>query len=245
MSISRSPRVRLATGAAAIIAAAVAAVATSAFHGDTSSPAGPAGTVAVSGYPAGTVFTAQGTSASAKQALVNRALAAEPSATPAPGATLTLNHDEWLYADGRKAITPGGGKAGQIMVSGKTFAAVPFWDIKKNRATYSQTRSLVAWLGTSPVNADSITQTDNWITSTYAGSSPTITGAPSGAARVAPGSLVFKSQVSRNWISLHAWDGNVSVSTTGVVYQVGYQVTGTFQFGSSFFTVSGQDAAGV
>lgn len=243
MSISRSERIRLAALTGALIASIALAVGvTNAVHGDAVTPTGPAGTMAVSGYPTGSVFAAPGTTA--KQAMVTQALRQQPTATPKPGAILTLNHDEWLYADGSKAISPGG-KAGQIMVSGRTFAQVPFWDIGKNHATYSESNSLVAWMGTSPVDADAITQTDNWITSTYGGSTPTVTGSPSGAAVVAPGSLVFKSQVARTWMSLHSWNGSVSVSTTGVVYDVGYQVTGTFQFGSSFFTVSGQDAAGV
>jgi hypothetical protein len=221
-----------------------------AARGDAPALPGVGGTTAVTGYPSGTVFTAS-SATSDKQGLLSAALTAVSgqAQASAPDGVRTLNHNEWLYADGDKSISPAAGKAGQIRVSGQTFATVPFWDIEKNHASYSLTESLVAWTGTSPFTADTITQTDNWITDTYGGSIPKVTGGPSGAVRAAPGSLVgtlvWKSQVSDNWISLHRWSGFISVTTTGVVYQVGYSVTGTFQFGTSFCTVSGQDAADV
>jgi hypothetical protein len=246
MSIPRLRRRLVIPGAAAVAVIAGAATVTVILstRSTGATMAGVDGTASVAGYPSGAVFTAApGTSD--KQRLVTLGMnAAAPKNVLPPEQIHSLDHNEWLYADGDRTVSLAGGQSGQIRSSGRVFAEAPLWDTQKHHATYSHSKSLVAWLGTSPLNADSVTQTDQWVSDTYGGPAK-ISGGPPGAVVGTPGSLVWKTQVANNWISLHSWPGPISVVTTGVVYQVGYRVTGTFQFGSTFFSVSGQDAAGV
>jgi hypothetical protein len=170
------------------------------------------------------------------------ALAHEPALTAAtdamenPNPQLDSNH--WMYPEDSRSITPPGGRSGEITAYGETFVEVPFF--QRNRARFTKSASHVAWLGNSPLNADKVIHTDRWRVEAYPG--PVTVGAhrPPGSVENS-GELEWQTEVEGNWISQHPWD-ELTFTVRGALIQSRFSVTGTFQFGSTFFIVTGRDS---
>ncbi|CAM5680366.1 hypothetical protein SAVIM338S_07310 [Streptomyces avidinii] len=156
--------------------------------------------------------------------------------------------DQWLDSTQSERISvpgPGGGQ-GELTASGASFVKVPFMEYY---AIFTDTSSDVAWLGNRPFNADSIEHTDNWRIGSV-GAPFWVVGAPQGATVRSTGSLAeasWSTSVQNNWYSEHAYDQVAfyppSQDDYSNVFRISHSVTGTFQFGSSFFTVTSQDRA--
>jgi hypothetical protein len=198
----------------------------------------------VPGHVEGTVLTAA-TEVTDKPALFARTAAAARAPAPGPaGHPRRLNHNILLMAEGEQAVSVPGGDAGNIRASGASLALAPFWDTEKHTVTYVNSSSQVAWLGSRPFHADKIIHAESWVTDIYGGPA-TITGGPPGAIPDASGTLRWETEVTGNWFSRHSWAEPIVVAAQGATYQVGFRVTGTFQFGSSFFVVTGGERGGI
>ncbi|MBT2467899.1 hypothetical protein J7E97_08425 [Streptomyces sp. ISL-66] len=154
--------------------------------------------------------------------------------------------DQWLNSAHSEWITAPGGGQGELIASGAGFVKVPFMEYY---AIFTDTSSDVAWLGSRPFNADSIEHTDTWRIGSV-GAPFWVVGAPQGAAVRSTGSLAeasWSTSVQNNWYSEHAYDQVAfyppSQDDYSNVFRISHSVTGTFQFGSSFFTVTSQDRA--
>ncbi|MGW6707976.1 hypothetical protein ACWGDE_24220 [Streptomyces sp. NPDC054956] len=152
--------------------------------------------------------------------------------------------DQWLTSSKSERITVPGGGQGELTASGASFVKVPFMEYY---AIFTANSSDVAWLGGRPFNADSIEHTDNWRIGSV-GAPFWVVGAPQGAAVKSTGSLAeasWTTSVQNNWYSEHAYDQVAfyppSQDDYSNVFRISHSVTGTFQFGSSFFTVTSQD----
>ncbi|MGW6691302.1 hypothetical protein [Streptomyces sp. NPDC054961] len=154
--------------------------------------------------------------------------------------------DQWLNSTRSERINVPGGSQGELVASGASFVKVPFMEYY---AIFTDTSSDVAWLGTRPFNADSIEHTDSWRIGSV-GAPFWVVGAPQGASVRSTGSLAeasWSTSVQNNWYSEHAYDQvsfyPPSQDDYSNVFRISHSVTGTFQFGSSFFTVTSQDRA--
>ncbi|GLZ36307.1 hypothetical protein Lesp02_84940 [Lentzea sp. NBRC 105346] len=171
----------------------------------------------------------------------------EPEKTVTPAQTASApaaaNRNQTLSSQARNTISPNG-KPGDIVASGSSFVVVPYLNYF---ASFNQTTSKVAWLGTSPVVADSIQHTDSWHVD-YFGGPYEAKGAPQGAQITGDtGSLdvAWSTTANQTWYSEHKWD-RVDIappSWFGQIYRIKHTVTGTFQFGSSFYTVQADGRA--
>ncbi|MFG2503251.1 hypothetical protein ACGFSB_34200 [Streptomyces sp. NPDC048441] len=154
--------------------------------------------------------------------------------------------DQWLDSTKSSRVSPEGGAPGEISAAGSSFVKVPFMEYY---AIFTDTKSDVAWLGGRPFNADSIKHTDTWRIGSV-GAPFLVVGAPEGAAVKSTGSSAeasWSTSVERNWYSQHAYDQVAfyppNEADYSNVFRISHSVTGTFQFGSSFFTVTSQDRA--
>lgn len=150
-----------------------------------------------------------------------------------------LDNNHWLHLRESSSITPPGGRTGEITANGESYLQVRFF--QRNRATFTKNSSRVAWLGDSPFNADKVIHTDNWRVDAFPGAI-TISNAPDGSISEQPGDLQWQTEVENSWISQHSWD-EVTFTTSAVLYRSRFNVTGAFQFGSSFFVVTARDSA--
>ncbi|MEV2255650.1 hypothetical protein AB0I94_34715 [Streptomyces sp. NPDC050147] len=154
--------------------------------------------------------------------------------------------DQWLDSTKSSRVSPAGGAPGAISAAGSSFVKVPFMEYY---AIFTDTKSDVAWLGGRPFNADSIKHTDTWRIGSV-GAPFLVVGAPEGAAVKSTGSSAeasWSTEVERNWYSQHTYDQVAFYPPNhddySNVFRISHSVTGTFQFGSSFFTVTSQDRA--
>ncbi|MFD9346989.1 hypothetical protein [Streptomyces sp. NPDC060049] len=152
--------------------------------------------------------------------------------------------DQWLTSAKSERISVQGGSQSDLTAAGSSFVKVPFMEYY---AIFTGTSSDVAWLGGRPFNADSIEHTDTWRIGSV-GAPFWVVGAPQGAAVKSTGSLAeasWSTSVQNNWYSEHAYDQVAfyppSQDDYSNVFRISHSVTGTFQFGSSFFTVTSQD----
>lgn len=153
--------------------------------------------------------------------------------------------DQWLVSKKRDRVTVPGGR-GVVAASGDTFVKVPFMEYY---AIFTDTSSSVAWLGRRPFNADSVEHTDTWNIGSV-GAPFWVVGAPEGAEVKSTGSTAearWSTTVENNWYSEHAYDQVAFYPPNhddySNVYRISHSVTGTFQFGSSFYTVTSRDRA--
>lgn len=99
---------------------------------------------------------------------------------------------------------------------------------------FTQNKSRVSWMGSSPYNATSITHTDSWDVD-YLSGSVSISSAPSGSVSAGSGRLNWTTTVQNRWWTEH-YDDDVRFSIKwGSFNDAEYNVTGQFQFGGSFF----------
>lgn len=153
--------------------------------------------------------------------------------------------DQWLTSSKTTRVTVPGGR-GALTASGASFVKVPFMEYY---ALFTDTSSSVAWLGSRPFNADSVEHTDTWNVGSV-GAPFLVVGAPEGAAVKSTGSTAearWTTTVEDNWYSEHAYDQVAfyppSHDDYSNVFRISHSVTGTFQFGSSFYTVTSRDRA--
>lgn len=163
--------------------------------------------------------------------------AAGTSAAVNPDPELDSNH--WLYPEGSRSITPPGGRSGEITAYGETYLQVDFFD--RSRGIFTKSSSHVAWLGTSPLNADKVVHADRWRVEAYPGPVAFGVNRPPGSV-TSPAELQWQTEAEDDWISQHSWD-EVAFTVRGALLQSRFTVAGTFQFGSTFFVVTGTDAA--
>ncbi|MER6121624.1 hypothetical protein ABT173_02765 [Streptomyces sp. NPDC001795] len=153
--------------------------------------------------------------------------------------------DQWLNsAKSRKVAAPGG--EGVLSAAGASYVKVPFMEYY---AIFTDTSSDVSWLGERPFNADSIQHTDTWDVGSV-GAPFWVVGAPQGASVKSTGSdaqASWTTTVQDNWYSEHAYDQVAfyppNQNDYSNVFRISHSVTGTFQFGSSFYTVTSRDRA--
>ena len=131
-----------------------------------------------------------------------------------------------------KTITPPGGTSGTIRVhlqSSDPYPGAETW-VVFNGSSYAK------WLGSTPFNAKAITLTDHLHVDGIAVSvslPPSFSGSGSDA--------TYTNSVSNNWQLNHSFS-NVRFGCL-ICYGIGQDATATFQFGSSFYTISAHDDA--
>ncbi|GHD90574.1 hypothetical protein [Streptomyces naganishii] len=226
--------------------------------GSTAAAATVPGTVVVEEDAHGKVLTAD-SSVRDKRALVDavheqRREKERQTGTPTPTPTPTATggggghgdqtgfpvRDQWLdSAKTRKAAVPGG--QGTLSAAGASYVKVPFMEYY---AIFTDTSSDVSWLGERPFDADSIEHTDTWDVGSV-GAPFWVVGAPQGATVRSTGSNAqasWTTTVKDNWYSEHAYDQVAfyppNQDDYSNVFRISHSVTGTFQFGSSFYTVT-------
>ncbi|MER5915150.1 hypothetical protein ABT124_33005 [Streptomyces sp. NPDC001982] len=256
-------RYRRTAALAATAALTLGGVAMGVTHGATGSTAADRtvpGTVVVEENAHGRVLTAD-PSARDKQGIVaavhelRREQQQESEATPTATATGGGGghgdqsgfpvRDSWLTSSKSRRVTVPGGE-GSIAAAGASYVKVPFMEYY---AIFTGTSSDVSWLGERPFNADSIEHTDTWNVGSV-GAPFWVVGAPQGAKVASTGSTAeasWTTTVQDNWYSEHAYDQVAfyppSQDDYSNVFRISHSVTGTFQFGSSFYTVTSRDRA--
>jgi hypothetical protein len=194
-------------------------------------------TVALSSDEHGRVLTAA-PSVVDKVSLLRTASAPQAPAALSGGPSAS-NRNQWVYPSARTQ-----GRDGELVALGSTYVEMPYLNYY---AYFKNSSSRVAWLGTSPFVADNVTHTDQWHLD-YFGGPFTASRTPAGAQIAADsGSIDVKwtTTVAGNWYSEHSWDqvDFMPVTWFGQIYRIRHTVTGTFQFGSSFYTVSADGRA--
>lgn len=263
ITAGRSRRTAVLAVTAALTLGGVALGVTHGATGSSAADRSVPGTVVVEENAHGRVLTAD-PSVRDKEALV-RAVhelrrehvrqTSEPTPTPTPSATGGGGghgdqtgfpvRDAWLTSDkSRRVSVPGG--TGTIAAAGASFVKVPFMEYY---AQFTDTSSDVSWLGDRPFTADSIQHTDTWNVGSV-GAPFWVVGAPQGAKVTSTGSTAeasWTTTVQDNWYSEHAYDQVAfyppNQDDYSNVFRISHSVTGTFQFGSSFYTVTSRDRA--
>jgi hypothetical protein len=153
------------------------------------------------------------------------------------------DRNKLLNPTGRETVSATGGSVGPIEAVGSSHVEIPFLEYF---AMYEENQSHVAWLGESPFNADSISHTDTWAVD-FVGTGYVIVGAPPGSTQQngsGSASVTWTTTVADNWYSEHHWPFVAFFPETppqfGQLFRVQSSVTGTFQFGSSFYTTTGK-----
>ncbi len=93
------------------------------------------------------------------------------------GGVSHADRNQWLYPSGRTSITPPNGRPADLVATGSSYVYVPYLNYY---ASFTQSSSRVAWLGSAPLVADSIRHTDQWHADFF-GISFVAKGAPEGA----------------------------------------------------------------
>lgn len=150
-----------------------------------------------------------------------------------------LNNNELLRLRAEESVTLPDGDRGTIEVVATSFVEVPFFS--RSSAEYTLNNSYARWLGPAQAYSDSLTQTDEWRIDSYGGA-VSISNTPPGATISSPGDLQWQTTVTHSSTSEHSWN-DVQFGISGVLYRIRYNVSATFQFGSSSFVVSAGDSA--
>lgn len=172
-------------------------------------------------------------------------LTSSPLSHPANTATaagpVKATQNQWLYPTGTSSAGAADATKGTITAAGASYVVEPYLDYY---ATFNTTTSRVAWTGNAPFNADSVKQIDDWHVD-YFGDPFTVTGAPTGATTTigaTSADVQWTTTEQNTWFSQHSWDSvSFQPSGFGQIFRVRYDVTGVFQFGSAFYTVTGDD----
>jgi hypothetical protein len=219
------------------------------------------GTVVVEENAHGRVLTADASTRDKRKLVAavheqRRAQQQTPEPTPTPTATGGDGgghgdqtgfpvRDQWLSSSKSKRVAVPGGE-GVLSAAGASYVKVPFMEYY---AIFTNTSSDVSWLGDRPFSADSIEHTDTWDVGSV-GAPFWVVGAPQGAKVKSTGSTAeagWTTTVQDNWYSEHAYDQVAfyppSQDDYSNVFRISHSVTGTFQFGSSFYTVTSRDRA--
>lgn len=169
---------------------------------------------------------------------VTAAVGGTKSATmPAHVVTPMLDNNTNLYPSGSRNITPPGGSTAAIQAYGHSYVQVPFIETSAN---YTSDTSTVQWLGSTPFNATSVTHTDTWSNDGIS-ISVSISWPPGIGFSGSGSSAGWTTTVSNTWRTTHDWD-SVYFSAFDI-YTIHFNVTGSFQFGSSFYGVTGASSS--
>lgn len=154
--------------------------------------------------------------------------------------------DQWLTSHQVQRLSVPGGGRGAAGVAGATFVEVPFMEYY---AVFTDTTSDVAWLGRRPFDADSIKHTDTWSIGSV-GAPFVVVGAPESASTetaVSGAEVSWSTTAEDTWFSRHEHDRVAfyppDPDAYSNVFRISHTVTGTFQFGASFFTVTTRSRA--
>lgn len=219
-----------------------------------------AGLVAVAGLVAATLVQANAATADTVVVLSNahgEVLVAAPDVTDKSALTSTpltqsqqkaaaagpvkATQNQWLYPTGTAGAGAADAAKGTITAAGASYVVEPYLDYY---AIFNSTTSRVAWTGNAPFNADSVKQVDDWHVD-YFGDPFTVTGAPAGSTTTigaTSADVQWATTEQNTWFSQHSWDSvSFQPSGFGQIFRVRYDVTGVFQFGSTFYTVTGDD----
>jgi len=154
-----------------------------------------------------------------------------------------LNNDYPLALDQRRTVTAPDGSPGALSAQGVSQLRLPFFT--RPAGSFTSSTSQVAWEGSTPFEADRVIHSDTWrVLVVPSGGRVDFTGAPADAERVGGDALRWRTELPHGWLSAHTWD-RLDFTTRGTVFQVRYTVTGTFQFGSAFFQVEGEDRGSI
>jgi hypothetical protein len=138
-----------------------------------------------------------------------------------------------LSSTGTKLIVPPGGTAAYIAA---TFSSSVSYPTAETYAIFNGSSSAI-WHGSNPLRATRITLSDTWRASGAAIS----VSFPSGVGISGSGNTATWSGGVNNTSRVTHYFSNIKF--TGALYSVSESTTGTFQFGSVFFTVSASDSA--
>lgn len=224
-----------------LAAVAVAGVASPASAADR--PAAPGGWVLAKSYPGGSVWRSA-------PGRVDKTKAAPAPAPSAGNRVSILGIDSevgCLNPRARRQITPPAGSAGDIESSGRNRVIanyIPFGFI--GGARFVDNTSATYWYGSSPFHATSVTLKDTWDVNTAAIGGLSISGGPPGATiSFGSGTVDWATTVSNDWRMTHSWNDVRFGISGGSITKVAHNVTGTFQFGSSYYSVSGYASHGL
>jgi hypothetical protein len=159
------------------------------------------------------------------------------ASTPAKVVTPNLDNNVNLNPYGSRNITPPGGSNAAIQAYGHSYVQVPFFETSAN---YTNDTSTVQWLGGTPFNATSVTHTDYWTNDGIA-ISVSVSWPPGIGFSGSGSSASWATTVNNTWRTTHDWD-SVYFSAFDI-YRVHFNVTGSFQFGSSFYGITGSSSS--
>lgn len=154
------------------------------------------------------------------------------AATPSTTVTPMLDNNRSLNPYSSRNITPPGGSTAAIQAFGSTYVYVPFLETSAN---YTSNNSTVQWLGGTPFNATSVTHTDVWKNDGVS-ISVSVSWPPGVGFSGSGDTASWVTTVNNTWRTTHNWD-SVRFSAFDI-YRIHYNVSGSFQFGSSFYGVS-------
>jgi len=143
----------------------------------------------------------------------------------------------YLFPDSQRTITPPGGSSGVLESNGQTnwIEWVPPLVGGVTKVDYYNTNSYSAWYGSSPFNCTSVKNQDVWDVD-YVAVSWSYGGTPSGSTNFGSGRIGYDNTVSNTWKVSHSIQHVYLSVTGGTIYWVDYEVHGSYQFGSSFYT---------
>jgi hypothetical protein len=132
-------------------------------------------------------------------------------------------------------ITVPGGSTANIRANGRSTVVADYIPlVGVTQAKFLNNSATVAWVGVNPFYATSVTLTENWDID-YAALSWSFSGAPSGTIGLGSGRISWSMTGGTTRGLDHAWP-EVRLSVAGgFIYRTRFDVTGHFQFGSSFF----------
>jgi hypothetical protein len=150
-----------------------------------------------------------------------------------------LNNDVWLCPEDVRLINPLDGEPGEIRAFGSVHVMVPFF--ARNSYTFIKSGARVTWRGAHPFYVDRIEHVETWSVDSHGGA-VSIEDAPPGPASNGSGSVERRTEVADTQTSEQSWDRMVFLAA-GVGFRVRFKVAATFQFGSTTFVISAEDAA--
>lgn len=148
-----------------------------------------------------------------------------------------------LYPVASRMITPPGGSSGELRSSGSVFVDVYLTaTMFFTSADFYSTTSYSNWGGFTPYNATSVKHADVWDID-YIGGSISFGGAPSATVNLGNGKLRYENLVSNTYRVDHSVQHVWISAGAGNIHTVKYEVHGSFQFGSNFYTTDGYAAS--
>jgi hypothetical protein len=143
-----------------------------------------------------------------------------------------------IHKSSSVTITPAGGTSGNLTSHGTALVDVYRIPVVGTftQADYYNTQSRSSWSGSRPFNCTSIRHSDVWDID-YTAVSWSYGGVPSGTVNYGSGRLGYENTVSNTWYVNHNVQHVYLRVSAGYVSRVRYEVHGSFQFGSVFYTV--------